>query len=307
MARDEGAGVETAEGSDAASETATGASTDAGTATRTRMAEALRAIRREGYKAAAIEAVVYAAAAFLGSNFLLTLAGGPSRPLPALEPLAGASLPGSAVVGAGIGLAALIGSLWLRLRRPVVEQFEAVNPPVAEALRTARDALDDGLESRMATRLYSDVLDRLGSTSSIGLVHVRRVAGALVIVIALSVLTTQVVVLELGLGGGDGVDASTPPDPDSSGYTGLQDGDAVLGDSEDVSAGDENLTARIESVGGDDRLDEAEQFPSSAGGGGSGVGGIDSQQAGFDQPELLEDADLIREYNLRIREEDTDS
>jgi hypothetical protein len=259
---------------------------------RRRMATALRAIRREGYKAAVIEATVYAVAAFLAANFLVTVA------VPAMGPL-----PGGAVVGAAFGLAALGAGLRLRLRRPMVEQFEAVNPPVAEALRTARDAVDDGVDSRMAARLYGDVLDRLESTSSIGLVNVRRTAGALVVVLALSILTTQVVVLDVGLGGGTGAGTEPTPATDAPEYTGLADGETVLGDPEEVSAGDDDLTARVESVGGDDRVDGAEQFPSTGGRSGGGGGTTDAQQAGFDRPEELEDAALIREYNLRIREE----
>jgi hypothetical protein len=271
-----------------------------------RMTTAIRVIRREGYKAAVIEASVYAAAAFLGANFVLTVGGvGVSARIsvPAIGPLPDGTLPGAAVVGGAIGSAVLVVGLWLRLRRPMIEQFEAVNPAVAEALRTARDTVDEGVDSRMAARLYGDVLDRLRSTSSVGLVNVRRVAGALLVVLALSVLTTQVVVLDIGLGGGDDAGSGTTPDTDVPDYTGLQDGDAVLGDAEDVSAGDNNLTARLESTGGDDQVDGAEQFPSTGGGAGGGGSTIDAQQAGFDQPERLEDAELIREYNLRIREE----
>jgi hypothetical protein len=274
-------------------------------ATRSRMVRALASIRREAYKAAVIEAVVYAATALLLANFAVTVTevAVPARvPLPALGPLADLAIPGSAVVGAAVGAVVFVVALWLRLRRPLVERFEAVNPPVAEALRTARDAVDDGVDSRMTTRLYADVLDRLQSTSSVGLVPVRRVAVTLVLVVALSVLTTQAVVLDIGLGGGSAGDPGTTPDLGVQDYAGLQDGDAVLGDPEDVSAGDENLTARVESVGGDEAIDETEQFPATGGGAGSS-GGLDSQQAGYESPELLEDAELIREYNLRIREE----
>lgn len=272
---------------------------------RTEMAAALRVIRREGWKAAVVEAAVEAAAAFLLANLLVTVAGfGPARiVLPTIGPVVavgGATLPGSAVVAVAVGLAVFAAGLWLRVRRPLVEQFEAANPAVAEALRTARDAVEDGADSRMATRLYADVLDRLRGTSSLGLVRLRRVTGTLVVALALSAATTQVAVYDLRPAGGDAPESRVPADDGDPEFTGLRDGDAVLGDPEDVSAGDENLTARVESTGGDQELDDLGQFPSTGAGGGGGA--VDSQQAGFDQPERIEDAELIREYNLRIRE-----
>jgi len=268
------------------------------------MAAALRVIRREGWKAAVVEATVEAAVVFLLVDVLLSVTGSGVSTRVTIPLASSITLPGSAVVGAGAGLAAFAVGLWLRVRRPLVEQFETVNPAVAEALRTARDAVDDGHESRMAARLYADVLDRLRTTSSLGLIRFRRVAVMLALVLALSVAATQAAVYDVTLGG-DADDSELPGDTASTEFTGLVDGDAVLGDAEDVSAGDANLTARIESTGGDDGTDTSGPFPTSGGGAG-GTGEIDSQQAGFDQPELIEDAELIREYNLRIRQGSND-
>jgi len=265
---------------------------------RAEMAAALRVIRREGWKAAVVEATVEAAVVFLLVDVLLTVteSGIPTQ--------LAIPVPGSAVAGVAVGLVAFAVGLWLRVRRPLVEQFETVNPAVTEALRTARDAVDDGHDSRMAARLYADVLDRLRTTSSLGLIRFRRVAVMLTLVLALSVAATQAAVYDVTLGGGP-EDSELPGDTVSTEFTGLVDGDAVLGDVEDVSAGDANLTARIESTGGDDGTDTSGPFPTSGGGTG-GTGEIDSQQAGFDQPELIEDAELIREYNLRIRQGSND-
>lgn len=290
-----------------------------GAAARDRMARALGAVRREGWKAAILYAAVDAVAAFLAVNLLVAVADPgilPDRialPAAVAEALSGAlgavSIPGSAFLAAVLGVVVFAGELRFRTRRSLVERFEAVNPPVAEALRTARDAVDDGLDSRMAARLYEDVVDRLGETSGVALVDVRRVAGTVVLIALLSLATVQVAVVDLslfddgpGVPGGNGVG---PGEDDPRNYTGLEDGESVLGEPEDVESGDENLTARIETSGGDGPVSDGEQFPppEDLSGGSGGGGGVQSQQAGYAQPERLEDAELIREYNLRIREE----
>ena len=82
--------------------------------------------------------------------------------------------------------------------------------------------------------------------------------------------------------------------------------DRVLGDREEVSVGDDNRTAEIESAGGGRDVEEDRTFPDRevSGAGEGSSAGVDSQQAGFAAPEQVEDADLVREYNRRIREGD---
>jgi hypothetical protein len=221
--------------------------------------------------------------------------------------LSALSVPTGAVVGIVVGLAWFLGEYLYRVRQPLVEQFEAANANVTDALRTARDAVEDGAETRMAARLYEDVLDGLKQSSSVALVDSRRLIGTLIVIVLLSLATVQVAVVDIGLLDRDPVESESPSERPSN-YEGLEDGDAILGDSEDVQAGDENLTAEIESTGGDEEIDRSQEFPSSSdtGGPGSGGGTVDSQQAGFAGQEEVEDADLIREYNLRIRDQDTD-
>ena len=73
-----------------------------------------------------------------------------------------------------------------------------------------------------------------------------------------------------------------------------------------MSVGDDNQTAELESSGGGRDVDEDRNFPDQErrGGGGSGSSGVDSQQAEFAAPDQVEDADLVREYNRRIRDQD---
>ena len=279
------------------------------------MRSAIRDVRREGLKAAVIYAAVDAVAAFLAVNLLLVALEPPALPAAVpvptslTDPLAGAvgrsvstvTLPTSALVALGAGLLVLGVDFWWRTRTPLVEQFEAVNPQVAEALRTARDAVEDDADSRMAARLYEDVLTGLRESSGVALVDVRRLAGTVVLVAVLSLATVQVAAVDLALldGREDGPTTDGPPEPPRN-YTGLRDGDSVLGESENVTAGDENLTAQIESTGGQSAVNRSQEFPNTVPAGDSGA--VESQQAGYAPPEALEDAELIREYNLRIRE-----
>lgn len=280
--------------------------------TRNRMETALRAVRREVLKAATVYAAVDAVALFLVANLLLAFVDPGWLPARVGVPAAvtgavgasGAAVPGSALVAAAVGVAAFLGELWYRTRRPLVEQFEGVNPAVAESLRTARDAVEGGAQSRMAVRLYEEVLSGLRESSSLRLVDWRRVGASLAVVLVVSLLTVQVAAVDVAL-----FEQSAPATNDSAGerdvnYTGLRDGDEVLGAAEAVEAGNETLTARVESSGGGREIDEEDQFPGDVGGGGGAGdgGGLDSQQAGFASPEEVEDADLVREYNRRIRE-----
>ncbi|EMA10303.1 hypothetical protein SAMN05443574_10919 [Haloarcula vallismortis] len=288
---------------------------------RKRMADAIAEVRREGKKAAFIYAIVDAVLLFLLVNIFLTVLSPTELPTQVSVPAAvtdpvgaavgrsisGLSFPTGAVVGIAVGLVWFLGEYLYRVRQPLVEQFEAANANVTDALRTARDAVADGAETRMAARLYEDVLDSLKQSSSVALVDSRRLLGTLVVIVLLSLATVQVAVVDIALLDRDPVETESPSERPSQ-YEGLEDGDAILGDSEDVQAGDENLTAEIDSTGGDEEIDREQSFPSSPdiGEPGSGGGTVDSQQAGFAGQEDIEDADLIREYNLRIRDQDTD-
>lgn len=278
-----------------------------------RMRRAVKEIRREGWKVAVIYATVDATLAMLAANLLLSVWQTPSLPArvpipPAVREALGLSLAEptvatSAVVGVALGLLVFVVETALRIRRPLVEQFEAANPDLRESLRTARDAVRSGSDSRIARRLYEDVLAGLRNSSSIGLLNLRRVGGTVVLITLLSLATIQVAVVDLQLGGPDGVDGDQPaPDEQPGEFGGLQDGDSILGDSEDVPSGVENLEAEIDTSG------------SGSGGGvdadtaayeNSGYGGtVESQRAAFAEEERVEDAALIREYTIRISEGD---
>jgi hypothetical protein len=266
---------------------------------------ALREVRHEGYKVAFIYAVADAvlvallAAAAVGN---LTVPGLPETlPLPGAVAAAlgrsAVALPVAYVVAAVAGLSVLVGEFVWRTRRPMVERFESANPEIREALRTARDAVVDGDDTTMARRLYADVLERLRSTSSIALLDTRRLAVTILLITVVSMAGIQLTVTEVSLSRTD------PPDNETSftEYQGLQDGEAILGEETNVTAGSQELNASV----GATRQGEQQ------GGGTTGVydsGGlvsdtdVQSQQAGFSSQEDIEDAALIREYNLRVRQ-----
>lgn len=288
--------------------------TEGGESPEKRMRRAIAAVRREGYKVAVIYAVVDAALAALAVNLLVGVfdPGWFPATLPwprvlfeAIVPYTGTlpPVPTSIVVGLAAGVVVFAAELLVRTRRPIVEQFEDANPEVREALRTARDAVRSGRDSRMAVALYEDVLARLRRTSSFGLVNLKRVLVTVLLVSVVSVASIQVAVVDLDVTDLGADRPETDPDGGTTEYEGLQDASGVLGEPEDVSAGEETLDTTISTQGGGDdgETGTAAAYESSGFSGGTDV---EAQEAGFAEREQLEDADLIREYNLRIRSED---
>ncbi|WP_380676714.1 DUF7502 family protein [Salinigranum sp. GCM10025319] len=288
--------------------------TEAGNSPEKRMRRALTAVRREGYKVALIYAAVDAVLAALVVNlfvqvlnpgWLPTTLPWPGVVADAISGPGGSPVPPqtSIVVGVVVGLVVLGSELLVRTRRPFVEQFEGANPEIREALRTARDAVRSGKESRMTVALYEEVLARLRSTSSVGLVNVKRVLLTVIVISAVSVASIQVAVVGLDIGDLRGEEEGDDLDQRTSDYEGLQDASDVLGDPEDVTAGEEELNTTISTTGGgDDGSTSAASAYNS--GGFAGSGDVEGQEAGFAEREQLEDAELIREYNLQIRAED---
>jgi hypothetical protein len=287
-----------------------------------RMRRAVTLVRREGYKVALIYAAIDAALATLGVNLLLQVLRPDAIPatLPwptvlfdAIVGYTGAPpgpLQTSIVAGLGAGVLVFVGEFVARTRRPLVEQFEEANPEVREALRTARDTVRDGTAtgSRMTVALYEDVLARLRRTSSVGLVNVPRVFVTVLVIAVVSVASIQVAVVGLDLTAlGNENDDGALDDRDTE-YEGLQDANSVLGDPEDVTAGEETLNTTLATEGGGDDGGNGSSAAAYDSSGFSGTGEVEGQEAGFAENEQLEDAELIREYNLRIRaEEESDT
>ncbi|EJN57177.1 DUF7502 family protein [Halogranum rubrum] len=269
----------------------------------TQVGAAIRQVRREGKKAALVHAITEATLAGLLTNFLLETTGSPVEREVRLVAVAGVTL-----VAFGLGY-------WLRVRRPLVERFERVNPPVHESLRTARDVQARGEKGPMASALYADVLARLRDTSSRRLVNSRRLAVSLVLLFALSLLTAHATVIGLdvsdfdvstsvggGGGGGEsgGSGSDAPPSESGDGDEQLRDGSLVLGEPEDVQAGSEEVPVSVDVGSGGSGTEERAYNT----GGFDSDTSVEAQRAGYAPGEVLEDADLIREYNLQIREDD---
>lgn len=280
------------------------------------MRRAVAEIRREGWKIAVVYATIDAVLATLASNLALSIwrpsALPASVPIPAavVDVLRGTfglavadpTVSVSAVVGVLVGVVVFAVEVAVRVHRPLVEQFEAANPGLRESLRTARDAVEAGDQSRMARRLYEDVLAELRTASSVGLLDLRRVTGTVVVVALVSLASIQLAVVDLSPGEFDGPDEAGPAGG-SSEYRGLQDASSILGEAEDVPPGESNLEAVVDTSGsgsGDGTSEDAVATYDNSGF--AGPDAFESQQAGFAESERLEDAELIREYNLRIRE-----
>jgi hypothetical protein len=136
----------------------------------------------------------------------------------------------------------------------------------------------------------------------------RRVAVTVLLVAAVSVATIHLAVVDISLAGlGDGSETGVQTGGTDSEYTGLQDGSSILGEPEGVPEGSEDLDATIDTGGsGSGEGSDAESAAAYEDSGFGGAGDVESQRAGFSERERLEDAELIREYNLRIRQETND-
>jgi hypothetical protein len=270
---------------------------------------ALAEVRQEELKAAAVYGAIDAAAVGAAVGLVATaldvdgLLG-----VDALATVAGVAVSPTAVLTLGVALVVLAGEVVYRTRGAPCERFEAATVTVDPALRTARDASADGRTDPMAERLYREVLTELERANSADLLRPRRLVAPLVVMSLLSVGTLQLAAADLGV--------SSPAEPSPSGDraavavggsgpddTTLRDGDSVLGDVADVSGGEDPLNATIsaDAAGGDQprRQSASSGLP----GGSDGPNDIDPQRAGYSDPEDVEDATVIKEYSVAIRDD----
>jgi len=267
---------------------------------------AVRELRREGWKAAFLYASIDAVLALLVTNFLVTI----------LNPaeLAGTvgGVPVRIVVSAFVGVAVFGGEFAVRARQYTISRLEADNPQLGVAFRTARDVAGEGGDTTMARMLYDDAIDRLEAAASTEFVDARRLAVTLLVIMFFSVATVQAAVFGIDLTGSpegptataNGTGAGNPngtQDPRDD--DGLRDPDEILGEEQNVSSGDDPLAAEIsQSAGGNENEDFDVDRSDVVGGDPT----IESQRAGYDPDEDVEDAALIRDYNLRIQASDDD-
>lgn len=282
--------------------------------------KAEKEIRREGAKAAflhgTIEATILLVAVYVGLTELQL--GFIPEDLTTLGPV---PVSGSMAVAFGLAAVFLVVDTALTYRRRTLEFFEQVNPQVEEALRTARDAAVREEDSEIADALYKEVLEELRTTSSDGFVSLKRVLGAFALVAIIALLIFGVSSLG-GYGGGGGLFGESTAgggggggessQSAGSGGGGGEGGETTTEDSDDLF-GEEGDVVR-----GDD-IQEIELGTSGAGAGGEGSGGssdtespsdgrdfsgnveVEGQRAEFTDEDEVEDAELVKEYNLRVR------
>jgi hypothetical protein len=269
---------------------------------------ALVEVRREELKAAAIygavdAAVVGAAVGFIGTVFDIEGAIGVST----LVETAAFTI--SLTAGLSIGLAVLtfLGEIAYRTRGEPCEHFEAATVTVDPALRTAREASTEGRTDPMAARLYEDVLTELKQANSENLLRRGRLVAPLVVMSALSFGTVYVAASNIQVTTGVDSGPSTGGAADlraegGVGDTTLQDGESVLGEATNVSTGDDPLNTTISAdASGGDRPDS--ESASSGFDSGSQGANVDAQRTGYSDPEEVEDAAVIREYSVAIRDD----
>jgi len=280
--------------------------------------QAEKEIRREGAKAAFLHGVVEATVFFIVVYFVLFTVQPDVVPETIPVEQAGVDIPGSVVVSAVLALLFLVVDVYLVYRRRTLEYFENVNPQVDEALRTARDAAKRGDDSVMAEALYGDVLEELKETSSDGFVSIPRIAGSVVLVFAVAFLLLSATLG--GFGGGQSLFSDEPTNQGASSSAGegaggggggsgnaegeLQSSEDVLGESGEVTRGTDERNVELDRSGSGGEGD----------GGGTGSVGegrdysegvsVEGQRTEFSPEEEIEDAELVKEYNLRVRSDE---
>lgn len=221
-------------------------------------------------------------------------------------------LTGKIIIALSLSLLFFIVNVGISYRRSTVERFESFNPEIKEALRTARDISEDDEDHIMARNLYKDVLERLESTSSEGFIRLKRTFSLFLFIglIAILIGSGSFLNSQFGLssdilstqgGGGSGGDSGPGASASENqiNYQGLQNPDKVLGKESEVSSGSENINLGLDKSG------SGENGGSSGGFGegelSSGDTNVEFQRSGYNSEEEIEDSELVREYNLRIR------
>ena len=285
---------------------------------------ALAAVRREALKARLVYAIVDAAITatlVLLALTWLSLDAVPEvvqLPVPrfataAIESLAGTTvrtlvLSGVALVALVVAVVVFVLELLLTSRRDEIRWFESVNPDLGVALRTARDTADNEATNVMATDLYREVLARLGNSSGAALLDRSRLLARLAVVVLVVGSAGASAAFGVSLDIPTFTDPDTPSDgqdpdvPPADGDTdsdddGLAPGEDILGEPTEVPRGQDPEDIYVDpgrASDGDDRPYDTGGFP-------SGSVDVDAESAGFAPPEVLADADLIREYAVAIR------
>ena len=279
--------------------------------------QAEKEIRREGAKAAFLHGMVEATVFFVVVYFVLFTFQPDAVPDTIPIEQADVAVPGAVVVAAVAAFLFLIADAYLVYHKRTLEYFEDVNPQINEALRTARDAAERDEKTEMAEALYDDVLKELKNTSSDGFVSIPRMTGSVVLVFALAFLLLSASMG--GFGGGQSLFSDETTNQGASSAQGegaggggggsgnaegeLQNAEDVLGESGEVSRGENRQNAELDrsgsggdGEGGSGSVGEGRDYS-------EGVS-VEGQRTEFSPEEEIEDAELVKEYNLRVRSDE---
>lgn len=293
--------------------------------------EAIDEIRNEGLKAALVHGVVEASLVLIALGVGLSLADvgfvpdAVAMPEAVIESLNAAAtsagydgqafptpyeFSGAIVVAIGLSLVFFVVDVAFVYRSRTVEAFESFNPEVRQALRTARDVAEDDRDDTMTRQLYRNVLERLEDTTSEGFISHRRMAMSLFLIVGIALLVLYASVVGVNFGPGEGLmpgggggggapDGGVSQDTSAEKQSQWQDANDVLGDAKAVGeGGGQDVGLGLQQSGSTTSGDtggssQPGEFPDSS-------GSVESQRAGYDQQEQIEDADLVKDYNLRV-------
>ncbi len=252
-----------------------------------RVERLLRRLKLEFVKVNVLQAALDSILLFLGLNLATFFIG--------LNVMRGVS---NAVVLAVLSSLFFLADLGFRASRYHLELFEERNPELKEALRTARDNLDE--DSIVAQSLFEDVLDRARGVKSESIVPSGLIIQKILAVGALSFMTVVSGVADLQLlesTGGAGVlpdvtQVSGGGDEESSeGEVDIRNASKIYDDGNEIEVSERLINFSVEGEGETDPSDrQAEQQRR-------------SQDLGFTaSPSRLEDdLGLARRYSLKVR------
>jgi hypothetical protein len=268
---------------------------------------ALKDIRLEAIKASIFHSLFEGAIVLVISNYLL------SNYIEGSIMYSDIEIPLFLVYSIIISLVFIIIDFLITYRSRDIYKMEKDNPRLQYALRTAKEGSDREEEPNiMEKRLYEDVLDELKKSSSKGFVNGKRFVFIFGLMFVMGGVSVGSDYTGFGLSDvGEGLGISSDGNQDSSGssgsqqnqYDSLQDPDDVLGEEGEVTRGSDTEDIELRQSGSGSSGEEDSQsnyesdnsYPTT-----SSVEGVRSE---YNNEEEIEDSDLVKEYNLRIREE----
>lgn len=185
------------------------------------------------------------------------------------------------------------GDLYYRAKKYRLEIFEEKNPELREALRTARDNLDQ--RNIVSQALFDEVMERSRSVTSESIIPNRVIIQKMIVVGLLSFITVLSGLADFQidqdggniLPGTDSISDITGEDDDDE----LKNATEIYGEEQDIAVSDKLVTFNISGSGESEssEMEEAQAEP-------------EDVVLDVSGPSLSEDVELAKKYSIAIKE-----